>query len=167
MQKRYESLDINNKLIWNFRDIGHTLRQLSGGKGGQKRILILLNETGVITQRELTERLGIQPGSVSEVIGKLEAAGLLTRTPSETDRRTTDIRLTEAGSIQATEARDSREKRHIQMFSCLSEQEKEDLLLLLEKVNSAWDSQYRSVRREDEDSKTERAGGMTASYSTR
>lgn len=143
MSKRYDILDKNNKLIWNFRDIGHTMRHISEGKGSQKRILIILKEVGSITQSELTQRLGIQPGSASEVIGKLEASGFITRTPSETDRRTTDVQLTEAGKKAAVEASEQRQERHNQMFACLSDQEKDTLLSLLEKVNAAWDQQYR------------------------
>ena len=44
-------------------------------------------ENECMTQSELTEYLGVQPGSASEVIGKLESAGLIVRTPSEKDRR--------------------------------------------------------------------------------
>ena len=142
MKERYNTLDVNNKLIWNLRDIGHMLRHISEGKGSQKRILILLNETDVVTQRELTQRLGIQPGSASEVIGKLEASGLLIRSQSETDHRTTDIQLTKEGKEAAKEAGRQREERHNQMFSCLDDNEKETLLTLLEKVNSFWNQQY-------------------------
>lgn len=143
MPDRYEMLDINNKLIWNFRDIGHTMRCISEGRGSQKRILIVLSEVGVITQRELTKRLRIKPGSASEVIGKLETAGLIVRMPSEVDRRTADIKLTKEGIIEAEKARSKREKRHNQMFSCLSDEEKDILLSLLEKVNLDWSYQYR------------------------
>lgn len=100
----YDTLTQEDKLIWNLRDLGHTIRQLSEGKGSQKRILILLNRQGVMTQRALTERLGIQPGSASEVLGKLESAGLIERILSAEDRRTTEIRLTEAGRSSAQQA---------------------------------------------------------------
>ena len=143
MIKRYDSLDMNNQLIWNFRDIGHTMRHISEGKGSQKRILMILEEADGMTQRELTRWLGIRPGSASEVIGKLEAAGLITRTPSETDRRTTDIALTKEGKAAAEKARRQRNERHEQMFDSLSGEEKAALLSLLEKVNAAWDQQYR------------------------
>ena len=143
MKKSYESLDINHKLIWNFRDIGHTMRQTYEGKGSQSRILIILNEAETITQRELTQQLGIQPGSASEVLGKLESSGMITRTPSETDRRTTDVRLTEIGKAAAEKAKNNREQRHKQMFSCLTAEEKDLLLSLLEKVNDSWDHLYR------------------------
>ena len=143
MKERYDSLDRNNKLIWNLRDIGHTMRHISEGKGSQKRVLMILLEIGDMTQRELTERLGIQPGSASEVIGKLETAGLLVRTPSKTDRRTTNIVLTEAGKAAAEDAALQREDRHQQMFSCLSGEEQDTLLGLLEKLNADWETKYR------------------------
>lgn len=141
-KNRYRSLDQDNKLIWNLRDLGHTLRFLSGGKGSQERILIILGEEEEMTQRDLTERIVIQPGSASEVIGKLESAGLLTRTPSEKDRRTSVVRLTEAGRSKAEEAAQQRKQRHTEMFSCLSEEDKADLLTLLEKLNHDWGQRY-------------------------
>lgn len=142
MSNRYEQLDTNNKLIWNFRDIGHTMRRISEGKGSQKRILMLLLNSGGMTQSELTQQLGIQPGSASEVIGKLDAAGLITRTPSETDRRTADIRLSDLGRAAAEDALQQRNARHTKMFSCYSQEEKETLLRLLERLNRAWREDY-------------------------
>lgn len=143
MNPRYDILDKDNQLIWNFRDIAHTMRQTSEGKGGQKRVLIILRESGSMTQKELTDRLGVQPGSVSEVLGKLEAAGLIRRVPNGTDRRTTDICLTEAGEVAAQEAYTQRRQRHQLMFSSLTDQEKDQLLLLLEKLNADWEQKFR------------------------
>lgn len=138
-----ETMDMNQKLIMNLRDLGHVIRFLYEGRGSQKQILIILLKTGGMTQRELTERMGIQPGSASEVIGKLEGAGLIFRTVSPTDRRTADIRLTPEGRIKAMEAAGQRITRHQEMFSCLSPSEKETLLALTEKLNTDWDSRYR------------------------
>ena len=143
MTGQYKSLDQNNKLIWNFRDIGHTMRQISEGRGSQKRILILLRETVGMTQKELTVHLGVQPGSVSEVLNKLEKAELILRSPSETDHRTTDIRLTPDGEVIAKEASTKRIDHHKQMFAVLSDEEKDTLIALLEKVNAHWDRLYR------------------------
>lgn len=143
MPKKYEKLDLNNKLIWNFRDIGHTMRHISEGKGSQQRVLIVLNETGPITQRELTQQLDIQPGSASEVIIKLESAGFIQRLPSEKDKRTMDVHLTNAGKTEAQRLSRIRFDRHERMFAALSGGEKEALLGLLERINADWDEQYR------------------------
>lgn len=144
---RYQAADTNDKLVFHLRDISHTMRSLYEGKGSQKRVLIVLNETGTITQQALTKRLGIQPGSASEVIAKLEHTGLLVRTPSQTDRRTVDIALTENGKLLAREAVAQRSKRHEEMFSCLLEEEKSELLFLLEKINADWEQRYQEIER--------------------
>lgn len=136
--------NINNQLINHLRDLSHTMRSLYEGKGSQKRILIILDEIGgSITQQKLTERLGIQPGSASEVISKLEHTGYIRRTPNENDRRTTDLSLTDSGKAAASQARDQRIQRHEEMFSCLSDEEKNQLLSLLEKINTDWEKRYR------------------------
>lgn len=142
-------MTMDDRLVCQFRDIGHTLHSVSEGRGGQKRILIVMLEAGAMTQRELTRRLGIQPGSASEVIGKLEAAGLLERTPSSGDKRTTDVRLTQAGLAAAREAREARAQRNARMFACLTEAEKETALSLLQKINAWWDVQFRESGAED------------------
>lgn len=142
-KEHYDTADVNDKLIINLRDLSHMMRFLYEGKGSQKRILIVLNEIGSsITQRELTERLGIQPGSASEILAKLENAGLIVRSSNETDRRTIDVNLTDDGRALAAEALEQRKKRHEEMFSCLSEEERQELLALLEKVCGDWNSRY-------------------------
>lgn len=135
--------DMNDRLIINLRDLSHIMRSLYEGKASQKRILMILNRTGKITQRDLTERLGIQPGSASEILSKLENAGLILRTQNEADRRTADVCLTDAGRELAAEALVQRQKRHEEMFSCLSDEERQELLSLLEKVCADWKTRYR------------------------
>ncbi len=137
--------DKNDMLILHFRDINHVMHALYEGRGSQKGILITLLEVGAVTQRELTRRLGIQPGSVSEVLAKLEKNGLILRTENPQDRRTTDITLTDQGRLLAQEAAGRRKKRHEEMFSCLTEEEKDALLVLLGKVNEDWRQRYREI----------------------
>lgn len=145
----YQATDKHDKLIINLRDLNHIMHSLYEGKASQKRILIILSKVKSITQRELTARLGIQPGSASEILSKLENAGLILRTESERDRRTADISLTDQGRQKAEEAAVQRRERHTEMFSCLSESEKDELLLLLEKVNEDWKRRYGEVRGHD------------------
>ncbi|HIZ55014.1 MAG TPA: MarR family transcriptional regulator [Firmicutes bacterium] len=153
-----QNTSINDRLIIRMRDLNHIMRSLYEGKGSQKHVLIVLEEIGGrITQRELTQRLGIQPGSASEVIVKLEHAGYIARTPSEIDRRTADITLTEAGKARAAEAKAQRVHRHEEMFSCLSEGEKEELLGLLNKIHADWASRYQGVDRSDRGQGSRRA----------
>ena len=126
----------------NLWEITHILRHTSGSKLSQKRILTVLLRNGIISQSELTEYLRIQSGSASEVLSKLVTAGLITRTESVTDRRTVNISLTPAGEAAASVALKEREERKADMFSVLSEAEKADLLILLEKLTADWKKRF-------------------------
>ncbi|MGN1250204.1 MAG: MarR family winged helix-turn-helix transcriptional regulator [Candidatus Spyradocola sp.] len=142
--QRYQAQDTQGRLIWNLRDVGHTIRAQSEGKASRGRVLTLLREEKRITQRELTERLGVQPSSVSEVLGKLEAAGWIERTASREDRRVVELALTAQGEREAEQAEVQRAQRHGEMFSCLTAEEQTQLLALLEKLNRDWRSRYRA-----------------------
>lgn len=141
-REHYASKNVNDKLIINLRDLSHIMRLLYEGRGSRKHVLIVLNDSGRITQRELTQKLGIQPGSVSEILSKMESAELIARTPNGADRRTTDISLTDKGKMLAAEAAEKRRQRHAAMFSCLTEEEKKVLLSLMEKVYADWEQRY-------------------------
>ncbi len=137
-REHYETLDTNGKLFTLIGELGHASRFRFDGRLGQDRALSLLQEGESMTQRELTERLGVRPASASEVVGKLERAGLVTRTPSEADRRTADIRLTDAGLARRKARADQEKEGMADLFAALSEDEKTTLLALLEKLSAAW-----------------------------
>ena len=132
----YNEKNINDKILLNIRDIEQRMHFLYDGKKSQRRILIILRNEESITQRELTEKLSIQPASVSEVLAKLANKGYIVRVPSSIDKRTMVISLTEEGRKVADEAYQSRSLRIVEMLSCLEDDEKDTLLSLLEKLNT-------------------------------
>ena len=140
--EKYEALDIHSKLAMNLREISRTMNHRSEGKGSQKRVLTLLNEHDGMSQKRLTERLDIQSASVSEVLAKLENAGLITKEQAEDDRRTMNVKLTEEGKREAQAAQSERAQKYEEMFSCLDEEEKQQLVMLLEKINHDWRHRY-------------------------
>ena len=131
-------MEMTEKLVHGFLDINHMMRMLYEGKASQSRILIILYEHKVMNQKDLTEFLGIKPGSASEILVKLERAELITRTNSKNDHRTMEITLTDEGERLAKDAICRRQERHKQMFACLTEDEQKTLLLLLEKLTDDW-----------------------------
>lgn len=143
----YEEMGIDGKLQDLLSRLGRAGHGASDGKSSQTRILHILSKTDSMTQRELTEQLGIRPGSASEIIKKLETAGLITRQSNSEDRRTVDIALTDAGKAQA-EASNARHAGHAP-FDVLSDEEKQQLLALLEKLGRDWNSRFRGEGRGD------------------
>lgn len=120
------------------RFCGKQLHHGLGGRCSQDRILMTINRSGRITQRELADGLGIQSGSMSEIIGKLEEKELICRIKNESDRRNLDIELTESGKEEARRVKIHREAVEKRLYSPLSAEEKEQLIGLLDKLASAW-----------------------------
>lgn len=139
----YSQKDIQDKIILNIRDISQTMLALYEGRSSQKRVLIILSESGDISQRELTVRLGIKPASVSELLARLEDNRMVTREASKADRRIQIISLTDEGRQLAAALKSQRQKRHERMFDALSDDEKQAFLSYLERINIDWDEKFR------------------------
>ena len=135
----YDEAGTNSKILINLRELCRMQRLLSVENSSQKRILMMLEDAGgTVKQRELTMKLRIKSGSASEIISKLEAAGYVQRSRNEEDRRAVDLTLTETGKEMAQEAIEEHKKKDDQNFAVLTDDEKNELLSLLEKVNADW-----------------------------
>lgn len=120
------------------RQCGHYLYYKMGGKAGRQRILKELTEHPELLQRELQDILGVQSGSLSEVIIKMEAEGLVEKIRSEKDGRNFVLKLTEKGKGQAKYFMEEYEGRVEQMMSCFSEEQLENLHELLRVMLGHW-----------------------------
>lgn len=68
--------------------------------------MLVLWEDGAITVGELSQRLLTDPGSVTPLLKRLEAEGLLTRTRSQADERVVLLHLTAKGQALQVQAQD-------------------------------------------------------------
>ena len=127
------------------RRCGHYLHHHWGcGRASQMRVLHILEDCGEMTQRELQDRMGIQQGSLSELVKKLEEQAFITRTCSPTDRRQLLIRITEPGRQQSQLLRERRITEAMELASVLSEEELRELQSLLGKLLTSWQSRPES-----------------------
>lgn len=140
--KAYKDMDLDKKLMLNIAVLGRRSFNAVDKKGSQNRVLMLLNETGPMSQRDLTHRLGIQPGSASEILKKLEDAYLIERVFDENDRRGKLVRLTDNGKLLADSLAAKNDANQNDVFSALDVSEKETFLNLLEKVNKDWQARF-------------------------
>ncbi|WP_328532183.1 MarR family transcriptional regulator [Nocardioides sp. NBC_00368] len=60
--------------------------------------MLVLWESSPVTMGELGERLGLDYGTVTPLVRRLEAAGLITREKRPEDQRSVRLRLTDAGT---------------------------------------------------------------------
>lgn len=121
-----------------FRMCGHYLYYKMGDKGGRRRILVALTEHGALLQKELQEMLGIQSGTISEAIIKMEADGLVEKLRCEKDGRNFIVRLTPEGRAEAKSQMAEYNVRVEQLMSCFSEEQLETLHDLLGIMLEHW-----------------------------
>lgn len=66
--------------------------------------MIILWEHGIMTVKEMGDRLFLDSGTLTPLLKKLEAKGLITRTRSQKDERNLNIGLTEEGEAMHSRA---------------------------------------------------------------
>ena len=129
-------LSADERLTLLLRACGHRIYFASGPGRTQAQILALLDQRDGLSQLEVQQALGIQSGSISELISKLELKGLVCRGRDEADRRRVTLRLTDEGRRAAV--RHGVESDAVIRYANLSDEDKARLAALLEKVIEGW-----------------------------
>ena len=134
----------NRELLQIMEKCGHFLYHRRGGKRGQLKVLKLIKERGTITQKELLEALTLKSGSVSEVVKKLENQGYIVKTRNSEDRRKIDITLTDEGKAFLESQLEIYREQEKVLFTSLSTEEQEELIMLLNKLFEDWKGKFDS-----------------------
>lgn len=137
----------NDPLLEQFRYLGHFLFHRSDGRGGQRRVMAILDEKGSIPQAELLQILQVQPGSMSELLSKLEEKGFIERSKDEEDRRSQLISITPAGREAVKDLHAEFRESAGDLFSCLNEEEKKAFEATLGKLRTDWDARFADLPR--------------------
>lgn len=134
--------ELDQQLMRLLRRAAHLhLEGKSGEPGrvrGQGRILVVLMKNGALSGRELCDLVERRPATLSEQLDLMEAAGLVLRQKSDSDRRSIIVSLTEKGMEMAKQAEESWNRNAKNVFAPLSQDEKRQLLALLGKLEQGW-----------------------------
>lgn len=110
---------------------GHLLRHRGHHFGAsQDEVLDFLNENEIVSQKVIGGYLRIKPGTLSELLEKLEEKELIIRKKSEEDRRFSSVSLSEKGR----EYLKNKKGKSADKLAILSDEEKENLKNLLIKI---------------------------------
>jgi DNA-binding MarR family transcriptional regulator len=133
--KQQETVDYFLKVVW--QNLANTYNQIAAGFGITQAIgyvLINIDKDGTAVS-QLAGLLGVKATSLSRMLNNMEELGLIYRETSTGDKRSVKVYLTEFGV----------EKRHLAkgvvisfneyLNNNLSVQEKNNLILTLQKVN--------------------------------
>ncbi len=98
------------------------------------KVLEQLGEHGPQMMRQIAEHLGLAVNSMTSVIDQLESKGLVARSRSEIDRRVVNVDLTDDGRRIFDMFSRARVDFHRAIFSALTDDEQEILLVLFRKI---------------------------------
>ena len=112
------------QLVDLFHHCAHVAVHRGNRSGGRSGTLSALLKTGPVSQRELAEVMNVRAATLSEQIARLDRAGL--------------VELSEEGKKEARRCSRERTKYNEQLFSVLSDDDKAELISLLEKLSDHW-----------------------------
>jgi DNA-binding MarR family transcriptional regulator len=115
-----EAMDALRRIVRSLRIAERHSEALLGVTSAQLFVLREIDKAGTITVSELAQRTATAQSSVSEVLARLAARGLVTRTRPIADRRRTEIALSEAGHALLTRGKESVPERLVTAFQQLS-----------------------------------------------
>ncbi len=111
---------------------------------GQKRVLGVLNLENGLTQNYLTEILALKPGSLAELLKKMEGKGLIRRETDDQDKRVKRVYLTEEGKKEADQIDELRKEQDTAgFFAGLTSEEQEQFSNYLEKIADGWEDDFK------------------------
>ncbi|EDQ06241.1 Multidrug resistance operon repressor [Sulfitobacter indolifex] len=110
------------------------LAQAAGVTPAQLRVLQIVGEKKDPTAKALATQMGVSQATVTALVDKLVARGLVSRLTSAQDRRQTNITLTNQGEDVLEEAPDALQQRYVRAFADLADWEQAQLVSSLERV---------------------------------
>jgi MarR family transcriptional regulator, 2-MHQ and catechol-resistance regulon repressor len=97
-------------------------------------VLEVLHQKGMQTIHQVGQSILISSGSMTYVIDKLEQKGMLERRACPSDRRAIHLALTDTGMALMEEIMPRHQRLIDGMFESLSEEERESIVALLNKI---------------------------------
>ncbi len=117
----------------------------------QYGIMLLLSRRTGLDQASVARMLGLDRSTTALVVRKLDADGLVFRTPDSTDRRRQSLALTPAGTAMLERLHGPAQRALAQLLAPLEPAERGALLKLLTKLNDAHNTAARVPLMADDD----------------
>lgn len=104
---------------------------------GQPKVLECLTRCGECNQKAIARYCEIEQATVGSILLRMERDGLVRRTQKDGNRRSLYVSLTEKGRLVALQVQQIFQQADAQAAACLSEEERQCLQQLLQRVYDA------------------------------
>jgi len=108
----------------------------------QLQALVFLKKHSGSQMGDIAENFSIELPSATSLVNKLVKANLVLRKADIKDRRLVRVELTKKGEFLLKKAREEKTKRIMENLQVLSDTEKKDLLIIIEKMAKRIDEAY-------------------------
>ncbi len=98
--------------------------------------LVSVHESGELRASDVADRLRLDKSTVSRLVGRLVELGLVEVAPDDRDGRARLLRVTPAGDRWIASARDEQHKRLLASFATWPEEDLDQLVRLLRRLNA-------------------------------
>lgn len=118
------------------------LAQSAGLTPAKLRVLQIVasRQTGMETPKKLAQQMGVTQATVTALVDRLVAGGLVTRSRSDIDRRQMNVAITPSGRAAVEDAPDALQQRFVRAFGALQDWEQAQLVASLERVAAMLDA---------------------------
>ena len=120
---------------------GRDLARSAGLTAAQFRVLQVVGETGQTTAKAISTRMHVSQATVTALVDKLVLGGMVVREKSLSDRRQTNIVITDAGRKTVEDAPDPLQQLYVCRFNKLQDWEQAMLVAALERVATMLDAE--------------------------
>ncbi len=117
------------------------LAQAAGVTPTQLRVMQIVDEKDSATPKTLANQMGVSQATITALVDKLVARGMVQRVSSELDRRQVNVVITEFGKSALQDAPDALQQRFVRAFAALQDWEQAQLVSSLERVADMLDAQ--------------------------
>ena len=141
MDRTDQSLIALRRILRATEIYGRKLANAAGLTAVQFRVLQIVADRGSCTATEIANQMRVSQATVTALVDKLVKHGVVLREKSETDRRQTNIVITEAGRNTIRRAPDALQQRYVRKFEALEDWEQAQLVASLERVATMLDAE--------------------------
>lgn len=141
MDRTDQSLIALRRILRATEIYGRKLANSAGLTAVQFRVLQIVAERNSCTATLIARQMRVSQATVTSLVDKLVKAGVVTREKSKTDRRQTNIIITQQGRDIIRQAPDALQQRYVRKFEALADWEQAQLVASLERVAAMLDAE--------------------------
>jgi len=141
MDRTDQSLIALRRILRATEIYGRKLATAAGLTAVQFRVLQIVADRTSCTATQIAQQMRVSQATITALVDKLVKHGVVTREKSQTDRRQTNIVITEAGRDTIRRAPDALQQRYVRKFEALEDWEQAQLVASLERVATLLDAE--------------------------